>query len=288
MIGSKLKSIRSGSNSNCDSITIIQPTSGWPIIDFEELSQYRDLFYFLVWRDIKALYAQTIMGFSWAIVNPLVQIVIFSVIFGKLAKLPTDGIPYLLFSSVAVIPWNYMSQAMAASSNSLVQGGNMLGKIYIPRLIFPIAPVLSKLVDFGISVVIVLCIMLYYRVSPTWNLLLFPLFVIFMMSIPIATGLWISSLAIRFRDVRQVMAFVIRTLMYSAPIVYSSSEIPEQYRILYSINPIVGVIEGYRACLLGTPVPWVYIWPGIITTIILLISGVVYFKRMERFVADVI
>ena len=289
LIKGKLKSFcRERSNSNTESLTIIQPISGWQLIEFKELKEYRDLFYFLVWRDIKALYAQTIMGFSWAIVNPLVQIVIFTVIFGKLAKLSTDGIPYILFSSVAVIPWNYMSQAMTASSNSLVQGGNMLGKIYIPRLIFPIAPVLSKLVDFGISVVIVLCIMLYYRVSPTWNLLLFPLCVIFMMSIPIATGLWISSLAIRFRDVRQVMAFFIRTLMYSAPIVYSASEIPEQYRILYSINPIVGVIEGYRACLLGTPVPWHYIWPGIITTIILLISGVVYFKRMERFVADVI
>lgn len=276
------------SSSKSDSLTIIQPSSGWNIVDFKELKDYRDLFNFLVWRDIKTLYAQTIMGFSWAIIQPLVQIVLFTIIFGKIARLSTDGIPYILFSTVAIIPWTYMSQAMSNSSQSLIQGSNMLGKIYFPRLLFPITPVLSKLVDFGISLLIVLCLLLYYRVSPTWNLLFLPLFLIMMMSIPTAIGLWLSSLAIRFRDVKQVMPFFIQMLMYSAPIVYSASSIPESFRLLYSLNPIVGVIEGLRACLLGTPMPWMYIWPGMVAAVFLLISGALYFKRMERIVVDVI
>ena len=271
-----------------DSLTVIPPKSGWAMTGFQELKDYRDLFYFLVWRDIKALYAQTILGFMWAILQPLVQIVIFTIIFGKVAKVSTDGIPYILFSSVAIIPWTYISQATSQSSQSLLGGSSMLGKIYFPRLIFPITPVLAKLVDFGISMFIVVCIMLYYRVSPTLNLFLFPLFLIMMVAVPLGIGTWLSSLAIRFRDVKQAMPFFIQMLMYSAPIVYSPTSIPEQYRLLYSLNPIVGVIEGFRACLLGTSIPWLYIWPGMVTAVMLVISGTLYFKRMERIIVDVI
>ena len=276
------------SNVSDTTITIIKPRSGWQIMDFKELKEYRDLFYFLVWRDIKVLYAQTILGFSWAILQPLIQIAIFTIVFGKVAKISTEGIPYILFSTVAIIPWTYMSQSMAQSSQSLVQGQNMLGKIYFPRLIFPTVPVLAKLIDFGISTLIILGVMLYYRVVPTWNLLLFPLFFVLMTSIPLGIGMWLSALAIRFRDVKHAMPFVVRMLIYTAPIVYSASSIPEGYRMIYSLNPIVGVIEGYRACLLGTPMPWSYIWPGTITAVILLISGALYFKRMERVFVDVI
>jgi homopolymeric O-antigen transport system permease protein len=275
-------------NLNSDSLTIIQPRSGWQLINFRELREYRDLFFFLVWRDIKVLYAQTILGFLWAILQPLIQIVIFSIVFGKIAKLSTEGIPYILFSTVAIIPWNYMSQSMSLSSQSLIQGQNMLGKIYFPRLLFPMTPVLAKLVDFGISILIILAVALYYRVHPTWNLLYLPLFVILMMSVPAGVGFWLSALAIRFRDVRHAMPFVVRMLIYTAPIVYSSSSLSAKYRILYSLNPIVGVIEGFRACFLGTNIPWAYIWPGLITAFILLTSGLFYFKRMERVFADVI
>ena len=271
-----------------ESVTIIKPKSGWQIINFKELKEYRDLFYFLVWRDIKVLYAQTILGFSWAILQPLVQIAIFTIVFGKVAKVSTEGIPYLLFSSVAIIPWTYMSQSMSHSSQSLVQGQQMLGKIYFPRLIFPVTPVLAKLVDFVISFLIIVCVMLYYRVVPTWNILLFPLFIALMMCVAGGVGMWLSAMAIRFRDVRHAMPFAVRMLMYTAPIVYSASSIPEKWRFVYSMNPIVGVIEGYRACLLGTPMPWTYIWPGIITALILLVSGAFYFKRMERVFVDVI
>jgi len=271
-----------------DHVTIIKPKTGWQVIGFGELIAYRDLFYFLVWRNIKVMYAQTILGFSWALLHPLVQIIVFTIIFGKVAKIPTEGIPYFLFSSVAIIPWSYMSSSMVGSSQSLVSGQHMLGKVYFPRLIFPLISVLSNLVSFGISMLIILGIMLYYRIVPTWNLLLFPGLMLIMMSISAGIGMWLSAMAIRFRDVRHVMGFVIRMLMYTAPIVYSASTIPENYRIIYSLNPVVAVIEGYRACLLGTPVPWLFIWPGMITTAIILISGAFYFKRMERVFVDVI
>lgn len=275
-------------NDSSASVTVIKPRTGWQLLDLKELKEYRDLFYFLVWRDIKVLYAQTVLGLTWAILNPLVQIVIFSVIFGRVAKINTDGIPYALFSTAAIIPWTYMSEAMTQSSQSLVAGHQMLGKIYFPRLLFPLTGVLSKLMDFGISLVILLGVLIYYHVTPTWNALYLPLFFLMMIAIPAGIGMWLSAMAIRFRDVKHAMPFVVRMLIYSAPIVYSASKIPEQYRIIYSLNPIVGVIEGYRACLLGTPMPWHYIWPGMITTVFLVVGGALYFKRMERVFADVI
>ena len=269
-------------------LTIIKPVTGWEIADFKELKAYRDLFFFLVWRDVKVLYAQTVLGFSWAIINPLVQIVIFSVIFGAVAKIPTDGIPYVLFSTVAIIPWNYMSESMTASSQSLVGGSGMLGKIYFPRIIFPLTPILAKLVDFAISLVVIVCVMMYYQVSPTWNLIYLPFFVLLMMIVPAGIGFWLSSLAIRYRDVKFAMPFVIRMLIYTAPILYPASAIPEQYRFFYSLNPLVAVIEGYRACLLGSQMPWEYILPGTIVAVLILVLGVIYFRKMERVFVDVI
>lgn len=270
------------------STVLIKPVSGWQLIDFAEMKEYRDLFYFMVWREIKVLYAQTILGFSWALLQPLIQIIIFSIIFGKVAKISSEGIPYILFSSVAIIPWTYMSQAMSESSQSLVANQNILGKIYIPRLIFPMTPILAKLVDFTISLVILFALMLYYRVPPTWNMLFLPFFLIMMISIPAGMGMWLSALAIRFRDVKHAMPFFVRMLIYSAPIVYSAASIPDTYRLLYSLNPIVGVIEGFRASLLGTSMPWTYIWPGIITAALIFVGGSLYFKRMERIFVDVI
>lgn len=269
-------------------VTVITPPRGWQLIDFKELKEYRDLFYFLVWRDVKVLYAQTILGFGWAILQPLIQIVIFTFIFGKVAKIPTDGIPYLLFSTVAIIPWTYMSTAMTTSSQSLVTGQAMLGKVYFPRLLFPVTPVLTHMVDFTISMVLIVCVAIYYKVSLTWNIVFLPLFILMMMAVPLAVGLWLSSLSIRFRDVKFAMQFVIRMLMYTAPIVYSASAIPEAYRVLYSVNPLVGVIEGFRAVLIGQDIPWQYIVPGMASTAVLLVTGALYFKRTERVFVDVI
>ena len=276
------------SSSDEMTVTIIEPPKGWQGIDFQELKNYRDLSFFLVWRDIKVMYAQTILGFAWAIIQPLIQIIIFSIIFGKVAKIPTEGIPYVLFSTAAIIPWSYMSTAMTQSSQSLVSNQNMLGKIYFPRLIFPLSPILSKLVNFSISIILLISVMVYYEVAPTWNLVFSPLFVLMMMAVPAGAGMWLSALAIRYRDVKFAMTYVIQMLMYTAPIVYSASTIPEQYRFIYSLNPIVGVIEGFRACLLGGDIPWLYIIPGMFTAIALVISGVLYFRRMERIFVDVI
>jgi lipopolysaccharide transport system permease protein len=271
-----------------DSITVIEPKSGFQVLNLIELKEYKDLLFFLVWKDIKVLYAQTILGFSWAIIQPLIQIIIFTIVFGKVAKVSTDGIPYVLFSSVAIIPWTYLSQTMSKSSQSLVTGQHMLGKVYFPRLIFPITSIFSKLIDFLISMLLILAITIYYRILPTYNLFFFPFFVLFMMAISTGIGLWFSAMAIRFRDVNHAMPFAIRMLMYTAPVVYSASSISDKYRLLYSFNPIVGVIEGFRACFLGTPFPWMYIWPGLISAMVLLISGAFYFKHMEKIFVDVI
>lgn len=275
-------------SSENERVTIIESVKGWEFPDFKELKAYRDLFYFLVWRDIKVLYAQTIMGFSWALINPLIQIVIFSVIFGRVANIPTDGIPYVLFSTVAVVPWTYMAESMSASSQSLVLGQNMLGKVYFPRVIFPLTSVLAKMVDFSISLILIVAVMVYFRILPTWNLVYFPFLVVLMMIIPAGVGLWLSALAIRYRDVKFAMPFVIRMLIYSAPILYPISAIPEQWQFFYALNPIVAVVEGYRACLLGTPMQWDVILPGSVVAVLVLVFGAMYFRRMERVFVDVI
>jgi lipopolysaccharide transport system permease protein len=269
-------------------VSVIVPSKGFEAIDFAELWRYRDLFYFLVLRDVKVLYAQTILGFSWAILNPAIQIVLFTVIFGKIAVVPTDGIPYFLFSTVAIIPWTYMSDAMVQSSQSLVSEQSMLGKVYFPRMIYPLTPLFSKLVDFSISLLLLIGVLTYYKVLPTWNLLLLPIFVGYMVLIPAGIGLWLSSLAVRFRDIKFAMSFIIRLLIYTAPVLYAASLIPMEYRLLYSLNPIVGVMEGFRACLLGGPVPWEFIVPGMVTGVLMVLSGAMYFRRMERVIVDVI
>jgi len=269
-------------------ITVVTPEVGWKLFDFQELKNYRDLFYFLVWRDIKVLYAQTVLGFAWAILNPAVQIVVFSVIFGRVANLDTGGVPYILFSTVAIIPWTYMSDAMTSASQSLVAGKQMLGKIYFPRVLFPLTPILAKLVDFVISIVIVVLVMSYYKVAPTLNLLYLPIFLFSMMLVPTGIGMWLAALAIRYRDVKFAMSYVIKLLIYSAPILYTASSISADIRFWYSLNPIVAVIEGFRSCLLGTPFEWQFILPGLFTSVLVFLSGAVYFRRMERVFVDVI
>jgi lipopolysaccharide transport system permease protein len=267
--------------------SFIKPDTSWRMLDLRELIEYRDLFYFMVWREVKVLYAQTIIGFSWAILQPAIQIATFGVVFGKVAQLSTDGIPYVLFTTVAIIPWTYMSQAMTQASDSLIHNQSMLSKIYFPRIIFPTTPVLARLIDFGISLIILVGILLYYHVIPTWRILLLPLFLVMMMAIPAGIGLWLSAMSVRFRDVKHAMPFFVRMLIYSAPIVYSASSIADGYRLIYSINPIVGAIEGFRACLLGIPLQWQHIVPGMTSTFIILITGLIYFKKMEKTFVDV-
>lgn len=276
------------SKRSIEKTVVITPLTRWSKKDLMELVEYRDLFLFFVWRDIKVLYAQTVMGLGWAIMQPLIQIIIFTLIFGKVAGIPTDGIPYFLYSTVAIVPWTYMSTVMTNSGQSLVKDQGMLGKIYFPRIIYPLTPALSALVDFFIATGIIVLAMIYYSVAPTTNMFYLPLFMVFMFIVPLGVGFWLSALAIRFRDVKFAMPFVIRMLMFSAPIVYSASTIPEAYRFWYSLNPIVGVIEGMRASLLGTAIPWEFIIPGMIVSVVIFLSGAWYFRHMEKIFVDVI
>jgi lipopolysaccharide transport system permease protein len=271
-----------------DTVTVITAARKWELFDLDELRQYRDLFFFLVWRDIKVLYAQTVLGFAWAILNPAVQIIVFSVIFGRVANVPMDGLPPVLFITVAIIPWTYMSDAMNAASQSLVTGKAVLGKIYFPRILFPLTPILAKLVDFMISLVILIGVALYYDVEPTWNLLLLPLLFLAMILVPTGLGMWLAALAIRYRDIKFAMTYVVKLLIYSAPIMYSAASISPEIRFWYSLNPIVAVIEGFRSALLGSPFEWIYIAPGLVVSVILFFSGALYFRRMERVFVDVI
>lgn len=272
--------------------TIIEPKSGWQLIDWQELRQYRDLFYFLVWRDIKVLYKQTILGFSWAIIRPVFSMIVFSVVFGRLANVPSDGVPYPIFSYAALIPWTYFSSAMSDSTNSLITNKNMLTKVYFPRLVIPMTPVLAKLVDFAISFVILGLLMAWYGIVPTWKILFLPLLVLLMILTAAGIGMWLSALAIQYRDVRHAIQFVVQILMYAAPVVWPVSLITEKFgygvHLLYGLYPMAGVIEGFRSALIGTnPMPWDLILMGTISAVLIALSGALYFRRLERIFADV-
>lgn len=269
-------------------LTIIKPRSGWQLIDFAELWHYRDLFYFLVWRDIKARYAQSVLGFGWALIQPVFSMIVFTIVFGKLAKVDSDGLPYPIFSYAALVPWAYFSGALGGASGSLAGASNLLKKVYFPRLIIPITPVLGKLVDFGIAFLLLFVLMAWFRIAPTIWALTVPLLIVLMMLTASGLGMWFTALGIQYRDIRYGMGFVVRLLMYAAPVVYPASLIPDQYRLLYGINPMAGVIEGFRASLLGSrPMPWDLLAVGSITAVIAVVCGALYFKRMERIFADV-
>jgi lipopolysaccharide transport system permease protein len=269
-------------------ITVIDPVRSWGFPDFGELFQYRDLIYFLVWRGIKVTYAQSVGGFAWALVQPAIQILIFSIVFGGLLKLDTDGVPYPLFSTVAVIPWSYMAGVLALGSSSLVNNAGMLGKVYFPRLIFLLSPSIGSLLPFFISLILIVGVMLFYQQPLTQQLFLLPIVFVLMIAAPFAISLWLSSLTIRFRDFKIIMGQLVRAVVYFVPVMYPSSQISEEWRSIYIMNPFVGVIEGYRSCLLGEPMHWDSLMWSAIVTAVLLITGAVYFRRMERLVVDVI
>lgn len=268
--------------------TNIEPKKGWQIIDFRELWEYRDLFFFLVWRDIKVIYKQTVMGFSWAIVRPVFSMIVFSVVFGRLAKVPSDGLPYPIFSYVALLPWTYFATAMTSSTGSLIANAGMLTKVYFPRIIIPFTPVLAGLVDFVIAFSVLAVLMFWYGIAPTWNILFLPLLIVLMILTASGIGMWLSALAIQYRDIRHAIGFLSQLLMYAAPVVWPVSLIPEKFRLLYGIYPMAGVIEGFRSSLIGAnPMPWDLIMVGTASALLIALSGAFYFRRMERIFADV-
>jgi lipopolysaccharide transport system permease protein len=267
----------------------IEPTTPWGFPDLKELFQYKDLLFFMVWRGIKVTYAQSVGGYAWALVLPMLQILVFTLIFGGLLGLEGgDGTPYLLESTIAVVTWGYLSSTVSGASSTLVTNSGMLAKIYFPRMTFLMTPVLGNLVPFGISCVLIIAVLIFYQVPMTTNLLMLPLFLVLMMLTPLAFGFWFSSLAIRFRDFNIAMSSFLRMLIYTVPVMYPSQKIPDEYRDMYILNPFVGVIEGFKSCLLGRPFETDSIMTSIIITTILLLSGSVYFRRMERIIVDVV
>ena len=282
-------------SSSSDSLTqtiIIKPKSGWQLIDWRELIEYRDLFYFLIKRDVLAIYKQTVMGFTWALIRPVFSMIVFSVIFGGLAKMPSDGIPYPIFSYAALIPWTYFASAMTASTQSLITGKNIFTKVYFPRLVIPLVPVLSKLVDFAISFAILFIMMIWYKIVPSINILFLPFLIILMMMTASGIGMWLSAMAIQYRDIPQGISFLSQLFMYAAPVVWPVSLIAKKFGdntvLLYGLYPMAGVIEGFRSSLLGSnPMPWSLLATGTFSATLLFISGALYFKRKERIFADV-
>jgi len=269
--------------------TVIDADSREKLVNWKELWHYRDLFYFLIWRDIKTRYAQSVLGIGWAIIQPVFSMVIFTVVFGNLAKVSSDGVPYAIFSYAALVPWTYFSSALTGATNSLVASSSMITKVYFPRLVLPIAPVFGKLIDFAIAMIILAGLMLYFQIAPSIWALFLPYLILLMILAASGIGMWLTAMAVQYRDIRYAMSLVVTLLMYAAPVVYPASSVPENWRIIYAINPMVGVIEGFRASLLRTtPMPWDFIWVGTISALIFFFSGLIYFRRMEKIFADVV
>lgn len=277
-------------NSQFDLSTLrIAPSKGWVPLKLSELWEYRELLYFLVWRDIKVRYKQTALGATWAIIQPFFTMVVFSLFFGHLAKMPSDGIPYPIFSFTALVPWAFFANGLSQSSNSLVGSSNLITKVYFPRLIIPLASSFSGVVDFLIAFAVLIVMMLYYGLLPTLNVLWLPLFFLLAMVTSLGVGLWLSALNVEYRDVRFIVPFITQFWLFVTPIAYPSSLLPEPWHTLYGLNPMVGVVEGFRWALLGTKTaPGPIIAVSSAAAIVILITGAFYFRRMEKTFADIV
>jgi lipopolysaccharide transport system permease protein len=268
--------------------TRIRPSRGWVALNLRDLWNYRELLYFLTWRDIKVRYKQTFLGAAWAVLQPFFTMVVFSIFFGQLAKVPSDGIPYPIFSYCALLPWSYFSGALDRASNSLVGSSHLITKVYFPRLAIPISAVTAGLVDFGIAFVVLLGMMIYYGFAPTMAALTLPLFLLLAVATALAVGLWLSALNVQYRDVRYTIPFLTQFWLFATPIAYSSSLVPEQWRAWYGLNPMAGVVEGFRWALLGKEPPTSLLAVSAVVVVLLLIGGLYYFRRMEKTFADVV
>ena len=267
---------------------IIEHRRGLKFVDWKELVEYRDLFFFMVWRDIKVRYAQSVLGVGWALIQPLFSMLVFTVIFGRLAKVDSNGVPYAIFSFTALVPWTYFANAVTEGSASLVANAHMLSKVYFPRVVLPLASVVARGVDFLVALAFLAVLMVWFGVHPTWNALALPLLIAILLLAATGLGLWLTALAIQYRDIKYAMNFIVQLLMYAAPVVYPTTLVPERLQLWYAVNPMVGVIEGFRAALLGTiPMPWQWIGIGAVSAVILSATGLVYFRSRERIFADV-
>ena len=267
----------------------IEPSRGWVSLKLGELWEYRELLYFLTWRDIKVRYKQTVLGAAWAIIQPFFTMVVFSLFFGKLAKVPSDGIPYPIFAYAALVPWNFFAQGLTQSSDSLVGSANLIKKVYFPRLAIPISTVISGSVDFLLAFTVLLGMIFYYGMSPSAKVLWLPLLLLLAVTTSLGVGLWLSALNVQFRDVKYTVPFLTQFWMFATPIAYPSSLLHEPWRTVYGLNPMVGVVEGFRWALLGTKTaPGPMILVSALAAVMILVGGAFYFRRMEKTFADVV
>ena len=267
----------------------IRPATRWAPLQLGELWAYRELLYFFVWRDLKVRYKQTALGAAWAIVQPFVTMVVFSVFFGQLVGVPSGDVPYPIFSYSALVPWMYFSNALARASTSLVDQERVITKIYFPRLLIPMSAVVGGLVDLAIALGVLFGMMLYYGIVPTASVLWLPLFVLLAVATALGVGLWLSALSVRYRDVRYVIAFLVQFWLFATPVAYPSSLVPERWRVLYGLNPMVGVIEGFRWALLGqVESPGPLLAASIVSVLVVLASGLFYFQRIEQNMVDIV
>ena len=270
-------------------LVMIEPSRGWIHVNLPELWHYRELVFFLVWRDVKVRYKQTVLGALWAILQPVVTMLVFSLFFGRLAKMPSDGVPYPIFAYTALVPWTLFATGLTQSANSLVSGANLLRKVYFPRLVMPIASVLAGAVDFALAFSVLVTMMYLYGFAPSSAILLIPLLVLLAITTSLGAGLWLAAFNVRFRDVRYIIPFLVEIWLLATPIAYPSSLLPERWRPLYALNPMVGVVEGFRWALLGASTqPGPMILVSSVAALLLLISGVFVFRRLERNLADVV
>ena len=277
------------SDSETLSITRVEPTKGWVSLKLLELWEYRELLYFLIWRDIKVRYKQTVLGASWAIIQPFITMVVFSLFFGKLAKVPSDGIPYPIFCFAALVPWSFFANGLNQASNSLVGNVNLIKKVYFPRMAMPIASVLGGFVDFVLAFAILIGMIFYYGMVPTINVIWLPFFLMLAFITSLGASLWLSAMYVQFRDVRHIIPFLTQIWLFATPIAYPSSLLSDPWRTLYGINPMTGVVEGFRWALLGAhTAPGPIIIVSSFAAMGLLISGAFYFRRMEKTFADVV
>jgi lipopolysaccharide transport system permease protein len=268
---------------------MIRPSQGWAPLALRELWEYRELLYFLTWRDIKVRYKQTALGAAWAIIQPVFMMVVFSLFFGKLAGVKSDGIPYPIFTFCALLPWQLFATALAGSSNSLVQNEGLITKVYFPRLIVPISAVMSGLVDFAISFAVLFVLMIYYHVMPGLAVLALPFFILLAVLTALGVGLWLSALNVQYRDVRYTLNFLTQFWLFATPVAYSSTIVPEKWRPVYGLNPMVGVVEGFRWALLNKAEgPGLMLWVSVVAVILITIGGLFYFRRMEQTFADIV
>jgi lipopolysaccharide transport system permease protein len=277
------------STQQTEEIILIRPSKGWGSLNLREIWLYRELVYFLTWRDLKVRYKQTALGAGWAVLQPVLSMIVFSIFFGGLLSVPSEGVPYPIFSYAALLPWGVFAKALNDTGRSLVSNRAMLTKIYFPRMVIPLASVFSSLADFLIAFIVMLGLMFYYQIAPTSNIWTLPFFLLLAVITALGVGLWLSAMNVLYRDIGYMIPYITQLWFYLTPIVYPASQVPEEWQFFYALNPMVGVVEGFRWALLGTsdaPNPMIAVSAAI--ALLIFITGMFYFRRMERTFADMV